>query len=160
MKKYAFFALAILTITLFLIVLIFFFNRSTQTVIVGPPPAISIIPTTTPAPTDLFVSSVLPPQNPKEPYLPIQKITLTFSEDVKPSDLKYEIEPQTEILIRSGDDKKTLYIIPRTKWEIGSTKITILSSTISTSGKSLYRPFTYNLIVDIPPIPEGVFDIE
>ncbi len=119
-----------------------------------PVPTITLVPTPTPRPTDLFVESSLPAQNPKEPYLTIQKITLNFSEEVNPIDLVYEIDPPTQTIIRSGLSKKTVYIIPREKWEIGTTTITISTLTRSTTGKLLYSPYIYKLVTDIPPAPE------
>ena len=142
---------------LLLIILILWLFRKTSINIptTTTSPTVTLVPTPTPNTTDLFISELLPPQDSKEPYLTIQKVTISFSEEVDPIALKYKISPKTEVIIRGDITKKKIYIIPRTKWELGKTTITILQSTISTRGKALYLPFTYNLTTDIPKSPEG-----
>jgi hypothetical protein len=150
--------LIIFTIVLFLLLAIFGFwllTRPIQNITkTNINPSITLVPTPTPNPTDLFISEILPPQNTKEPYLTFQKITINFSEEIDPIALKYEITPKTEVLVSGDLAKKTVYIIPRTTWEIGKTTITILQSTRSRNGKALYRPFTYSIITDIPKASE------
>ncbi len=158
-KKLLIFSSGILLATLFLL-LIFFFSKKPDPVTDYPKTTITVVPTITPEPTDLFIQNALPPQNPTEPYLTFQKITLRFSEEIRPIDLRYEIEPQTDVFVRGGEDKKTIHIIPKTKWQLGSTRVTILTTTVSTSNKRLYTPYEYTLIIDVPPVPSGVFDIE
>lgn len=146
--------ISLVTLLLSVLILILLSQKpKTEEPLKGPSPTITLVPTITPQPTDLFITSVLPVQNPEAPYLPIQKITFIFSEFVQPGELKYEISPKTEVLIRGGLNDQTLYIIPRNKWELGETTVTILQSTRSISGKSLYQPYVYRLLIDIPPPP-------
>lgn len=143
-----------LFILLILLVLNLFGKEKTPTVKNGIIPTATLVPTITPKPTDLFITNILPPPNPKEAYLSIQKITITFSEEVEPGSLKYEISPKTDVLVRNGVDKRTLYIVPRSKWEMGETTVVILQTTRSVKGRALYLPSIYKMVVDIPPAPE------
>jgi hypothetical protein len=125
-----------------------------------PTPTVTLVPTAQPDPSDLFIQRVLPPEDPAEPYLPVQKVTIVFSEEVEPVALKYDISPPTEVYVRNGDDKRVIFIIPKTKWSIGETTISILESTISVAGRNLYSPYDLVLITDIPPAPSGIFEVE
>ncbi len=148
---------AVTAFLIFLILVSMFLFRKTPGTITGPTPTITLVPTITPRPTDLFISSVLPPQNTPNAYLPIQKITITFSEEVEPAAVKLLTEPSTEVLLRKGG-ANVVYIVPREKWVLGETKIRILKETTSKSGKKLYTPYFYSLFVDIPPAPEIEYD--
>ena len=154
MKKILIITLTSSTTILLLFLVVFFLSKKPAIKNNLPTPTITLVPTPTPKATDLFIQSALPPQNPTEPYLTFQKITLRFSEEVNPIDLVFEVSPPTQTLIRSGTTKDIVYILPREKWEIGKTTITILQATRSTSGKSLYRPYVYEVLTDIPEAPE------
>lgn len=134
-------------------------NKNSEPVVLDTNQTVTLVPTITPQSTDLFITKALPPQDNSQPYLTIQKVTLVFSDETEPASLKYSVDPPTEVLLRGGVDKKTIYIIPRTNWVIGKTTITILKETTSTNSKKLYRPFIYTLNSDIPPVPPGVFDV-
>lgn len=132
------------------------FRKSVNTLPVtgGVQPTITLVPTATVAPSQLAVLSSLPDQNQKTPYLPIQKITLVFSDTIKPELLKYEVSPKTELEILQGDTPQTLLILPKSKWPLGVNTITLLQATRSTQGKPLFAPFLYRLVIDIPQGPD------
>ena len=86
-------------------------------------------------------------------YLPIQPVELTFTDDVSPTDLKYTINPKVETLVEQGSIPTSIIISPVKSWVDGTTKITILSSTVSRNKTILNVPFIYELRTSLPPAP-------
>lgn len=126
--------------------------------IVSPTPTTAASTTPTIAPGQLLVISSLPEQNPAEPYVLTQKITLVFNDDVLPENVYTETSPQTELSIIQGTEPNIIYIIPQTTWRDGETEITILQKTFSSSGSRMFSPYVYIMKAGAPvdPFPDEV----
>lgn len=110
--------------------------------------------------TALFVTNITPPENPKEPYLPIQQVTFTFNEEVDPQSVSYEITPPIPVVLRNGASKREIIISAKTSWTAEVATITLLQGTTSLTRKSLATPVAYVLKTGFPrtapPDAEGI----
>lgn len=133
-------------------------NRNTITPSPTPVQIPTVVPSATPGENELIVVSTLPAENLDTPFLPIQKITLQFNDEIAPEDLIIETSPSTEVDIIRGSNNNQVFIIPSTLWAIGRTDITILQSTSSLSEKRLLRPYNYSIITALPTLsPEELY---
>ncbi len=112
----------------------------------------TLVPSTTPGENELIVVSELPAEDSDASFLPIQKVTLQFNDEILPEDLTIEISPPTEVNVIRGSNNNQVFIIPKTLWANGRTYITLLQATSSVSGKRLLRPYTYSIVTSIPTL--------
>lgn len=104
--------------------------------------------------SELFITSIEPLDTSKT-YLPGQPILISFTQEVQRKDLKFDIIPKTDVLVNFGTIPNTLIVSPLTVWQNGTTQITILPQTVSTTSHFLKNTQTYILKTAIPTLPEG-----
>lgn len=142
-------SLVIISVIFFLSILI---NTRQETTKTTPPPSTPGVPSSTPLPNELTLTSELPADDINSSYLPFQKVTLQFNDFVDPESVFIETNPNTQIDVFQGENGREIYIVPKAFWAIGRNYITILQTTTSVSGKRLLRPITYTINTAIPTL--------
>jgi hypothetical protein len=124
---------------------------------VSPTPFEALIdPTTTRG--RLTITNIQPRESNK-PYLPFQKITLTFSAPVSKETLVISTAPLTEIVILRGATPNEFFIVPNTTWQTGTTSITISRAISQDSTAELLSPVVFSITTSLPTLtPEELKD--
>ncbi len=93
------------------------------------------------------------PGDQKESYYPDQPIEITFSQNVSKEGVKIYVFPSVEYYFTQGEEKNKLTLYPKTAWQNGETKITILQETVSYNNARLTSPFIYVIHTSLPSSP-------
>ncbi len=113
----------------------------------------NINPTKTTKNPEEFTVLGFTPSDQKTAYYPDQPIEILFSQNVSKEGIKIDVFPKVEYYFTQGDEKDKLTLYPKTVWQNGETKITILQETVSYSNTRLSTPFVYIIHSALPSSP-------
>lgn len=156
-------AIILVVLTLIILIILSFFPPGTiqeptpvtKTSPTGAPPATPTIPSNVPVEKILNIIRSAPPQSSNITYNYVQPIEITFNNEVRPSDVRYTVIPQTDIEIKNSKYLNSIVINPVTTWKDGKTTIIIIAGSKAQDGSILYQPFTYEINTATPTdLPE------
>lgn len=118
----------------------------------SPRPSTFIPATTSGTVTTFTVTAISPVQDINIDYSPITPVQIKFNTDINIETFEYTTTPNTPTILYF-DDARTVRIVPKSAWEIGTTTITILKSSSSTNGSALPENYVYQITTAWPPTP-------